>query len=149
MDVEANLPPRRGYTHKLRTRVRGADIQICFNDVVSLEAYSGDKNMFIGNGRIYLSPENLKPFWSALVSDRFQFMKAGIGGHDSIDYSRVRRDDRFREAQEVLEESGLWSIGFQVLLSVHGLSTKLVHWRGARVPCHEGADRLGTLPREG
>ena len=113
MDVEANLPPRRGYTHELLSRVGCADIQICFYDVVSLEAYSGDKNMFIGNGRIHLSPENLKRFWSARVSDRFQFMKAGIGGHDSIDPCQVGREDRVREAQEVPEELRLWGIGSQ------------------------------------
>jgi len=39
-DVEANLPPRRGNTHELLSRVGCADIQICFYDVVSLEAYS-------------------------------------------------------------------------------------------------------------
>jgi hypothetical protein len=60
--------------------------------------------MFIGNGRIHVSPENLKPFWSARVSNRFQFMKAGIWGHDSIDPCRVGREDRVREAQEVPEE---------------------------------------------
>ena len=104
MDVEANLPRLRGYTHELLTSVRCGDIQICFYDVVSLEAYSGDSNMLIGNGRVHLSPENLEAFWSARVSDRFQFMKAYIGGHDSIDPSRVWREDRVREAQEVLEE---------------------------------------------
>src|SRR3974377_2253390 len=84
VDVEANLPPRRGYTHELRPRVGCADIQICFYDVVSLKAHSDDKNVFIGNGRIDLSPEHLKPFKSARVSDRFQFVKAGIGGHGAI-----------------------------------------------------------------
>ena len=113
LDAEANLSPRRGYTHELLSRVGCADILICFYDVVSLEAYSGDKNMFIGNGRIHLSPESLKPFWSARVSDRFQFMKAGIGGHDSIDPCRVGREDRVREAQEVPEELRLWGIGSQ------------------------------------
>jgi hypothetical protein len=113
MDVEANLPPGRGYTHKLFARMRCADIQICFYDVVSLEAYSGDKNMFIGNGRIYLSPENLKPFRSARVPDRFQFMKAGVGGHGSINPSQVQREDRLREEQEVTEELRLCGIGFQ------------------------------------
>jgi hypothetical protein len=113
MDVEANLPPLRGYAHELLTRVRCGDIQICFYDVVSLETYTGDSNMFIGNGRVHLSPENLEPFWSARVSDCFQFMKAYIGGHDSIDVSRVWREERVREAQEVLEELGLWAIGFQ------------------------------------
>src|SRR6516164_9569360 len=103
MDVEANPPPRRTYTHELLAGVGCADIQICFYDVVSLEAYGGDKNVFIGNGCIHLSPENLKPFWSSRVSDRFQFMKAGIGGHDSINPSRIWRENRLREAQEMPE----------------------------------------------
>jgi hypothetical protein len=93
-DVEANLPPCRAYTHEVFSRVGCADIQICFYDVVSLKAYSVEKNVFIGNSRIHLPPENLKSFWSAWVSDRFELMKAGIGGHDSIDASRVWRDDR-------------------------------------------------------
>ena len=149
-DVEANLPPRSGYTHELFSRVGCADFQICFYDVVSLEAYSSDINTFIGNGGIHLSPENLKPFRSRRVSDRFQFMKPGIWGHDSIDPSRVWRDDRLREAKVVCEElrlrlspskmalaAGLSSIrcgvgttdislsppSFQVLLRVHGFSS--------------------------
>ncbi len=84
MDVEANPPPRRVYAHKLLPRVGCADIHICLYDVVSHETHSDNKNMFIGNGRIDLSPEYLKPFRSARVSDRFQFMKAGLGAHDSI-----------------------------------------------------------------
>ena|SRR6516165_1658047 len=50
MNVEADLPPRRGYTHKVRPRVGCADIQICFDDIISLEPHSRNKNMFIGNG---------------------------------------------------------------------------------------------------
>src|SRR5271169_1068172 len=112
-DVETNLPPRRGYTHELLSRVCCRHMQIGFYDVVSLEAYSSEKNVFIGNGSIHLSPKNLKPFRSARVPDRFQFMKAGIGGHDSINPSRVRREDRLREAQVVPEELRLWRIDFQ------------------------------------
>ena len=93
-DVEANLPPRSAYAHELFSRVGCADSQICFYDIVSLKAYSVDKNVFIGNSRIHLSSENLKSFWSAWVSDRLQFMKPGIRGHDFIDASRVRREDR-------------------------------------------------------
>ena len=44
MDVEADLPPRCGYTHDLR-HVGSADIQIRFDDVVSLKAHSYDKKM--------------------------------------------------------------------------------------------------------
>ena len=39
VDVEANLPPRRGYTHKPRPRVGCADIQMCFYGGVSLKAH--------------------------------------------------------------------------------------------------------------
>jgi hypothetical protein len=113
MDVEANLPPRSAYAHELFSRVGCADIQIYFYDVVSLEAHSGDRNMFIGNRCIHLSPKNLKPFWPAWVSDRFQFMKPGIRGHDAIDASRIWRDDRLGEAQVVSEESRLRRIGSQ------------------------------------
>src|SRR5215469_9365248 len=112
MDVEADLPPRCRYIHDL-PHVGPADIQICFDNVVSLKTHCDDKNMFIWKGRIDLPPERLKRFRSARVPDRFQFMKAGVGGHDAINHSRVRRDDRFREAQEMPEELGLWSIGFQ------------------------------------
>ena len=111
MDIEANLPPRRGYAHDLR-HVGSADTQIRFDDVVSRKAHSSDKNMFIGNGRIDLSPERLKPFPPARVSDLFQFMKASIGGYGAINSQQVRSEERFREAQEVLEELGLWSIPF-------------------------------------
>ena len=69
--------------------------------------------MFIENGRIDLSPENLKPFGSARVSNRLQFMKAGVGTHDSINPGRVRREDHVREVQEVPEELRLWGIDFQ------------------------------------
>jgi hypothetical protein len=69
--------------------------------------------MFIGNCRIDLSPEYLKPFRSVRVSDRFQFIKAGIGANDSINPSRVRREDRLCEVQEVPEELRLWGIDFQ------------------------------------
>ena len=93
-NVEANLPPCCGDIHELFSRVGCADSQICFYDIVSLKAYSVDKNVFIGNSRIHLSSENLKSFWSAWVSDRLQFMKPGIRGHDFIDASRVRREDR-------------------------------------------------------
>src|SRR6516162_4292831 len=114
VNVEASLPPRRGgYTHKLRPRVGCADIQICFYDVVSLKAHSNDKNVFIWNGCIDLAPEHLKPFRSAWVSDRFQFMKAGIRGHGAINSRHVRREERLREAQEVLQELRPWCIGFQ------------------------------------
>ena len=101
MDAEANLSPRRGCTHHLLPRVGCVDIKICLYDVVSLETHSNNENMFIGDGRIDLSPEHLKPFRSARVSDRFQFMKAGVGAHDSINPSRVRREDGLREVQEV------------------------------------------------
>src|SRR5215468_1719595 len=77
MDVVADLPPSCGYTHDLRP-VGSADIQIRFDDVVSLKAHSDDKNTFIGKRRIDLPPERLKRFRSARVSDRFQFMKAGV-----------------------------------------------------------------------
>src|SRR5262249_54345703 len=43
-DVETDLPPRCGYTHDLR-HVGSADIQIRFDDVVSLKTHSDDKNM--------------------------------------------------------------------------------------------------------
>ena len=52
-------------------------------------------------------------FYFALTSNRFQFMKAGIGDHDCIDPCRVGREDRVREAQEVPEELRLWGIGSQ------------------------------------
>jgi hypothetical protein len=48
VDVEANLPPRRSYTHNLR-HMGSADIEVCFDDVVSIKVYSVDENMFIGN----------------------------------------------------------------------------------------------------
>jgi hypothetical protein len=112
VDLEANLPPRRGYTHKLLP-VGSADIQICFYDVVSLEAHSVDKNMFIGQGRIDLSPEHFKPFRSAGVSDRFEFMKAGVRGHGAINSRQVRREERLRETQEVLQELRLCGICLQ------------------------------------
>ena len=70
VDVEANLPSGRGYTHEFLSSVGCADIQICFYDVVSLEAHIADKNVFIGNGRVHLSPENLKPFWSVRVAEQ-------------------------------------------------------------------------------
>jgi len=90
-----------------------ADIKICLYDVVSLETHSNNENMFIGDGRIDLPPEHLKPFRSARVSDPFQFMKAGVGAHDSINPSRVRREDGLREVQEVPEELRLCGIDFQ------------------------------------
>ena len=93
MDGVADLPPRCGYTHDL-CHVGSADIQIRFDNVVSLKAHSDDKNLFIGKARIDLPPERLKRFWSGRVSDRLQFMKPGIRGHDFIDASRVRREDR-------------------------------------------------------
>src|SRR5215469_13648238 len=113
-DAEPNLPPRSGgYTQNFSPRVGCADVEICFYDVVSFKTHSSDKNMFIGNGRIDLSPERLEPFRSARESNRFQFVKAGVGGHDAINSSRVRPQDCLREAQEMPEELGLWRIGLQ------------------------------------
>src|SRR5215469_2660410 len=113
MDVEANLPPRRGYTHELLSRVSCADVQICFYDVVSRKTHIDNRNMFIGNSRIDLSPEHLKPFRPARVSNRFHFVTANVGAHDSINPSRVWRDDRLRNAEEVPEWVGLWGICIQ------------------------------------
>src|SRR6516225_8448447 len=113
VDVEANLSPRSGYTHKLRPCVGCADLQVRFYGVVSLKAHSDDRNMFIGNGSIDLSPEHFKPFRSARVSDRFQFMEAGIGGHGAINSRQVRPEEGLRVAQEVLQELRLWGIGIQ------------------------------------
>ena len=98
--IEANLPPRRGYTHDLR-RMGSADIEVCFDDVISIKTHSDDENMLIGNGRVDLSPEHLNPFPSGWVSDRFQFMKTGVRGHGAINQSQVRREERIREVQEV------------------------------------------------
>ena len=103
MDVEANLAPCRAYTHELLSRVSCADVQICFYDVVSRKTHIDNRNMFIWNSRIDLSPEHLKPFRPARVSNRFQFVKAHVGAHDSINPSRVWRDDRLRKAEEVPE----------------------------------------------
>jgi hypothetical protein len=63
--------------------------------------------MFIGNGRIHLSSENLQALRSGRVSDRIQFMKTGIGRHDFIDPGWVWRENRVREAQVVPEELGI------------------------------------------
>ena len=98
------------------------DIEVCFDDVVSIKAYSVDENMFIGNGCVHLSPEHLEPLRSVRVSNRFQFMKAGVGGHGAINQSRVRREERLREVQEVPQELRLGVSASRIALTA-GLSS--------------------------
>ena len=69
--------------------------------------------MFIRDGRIDLPPEYFEPFSSRRVSNRFQFMKAGVGTHNFINPGRVRRDDGLGEVQVLPEELRLWGIDFQ------------------------------------
>jgi hypothetical protein len=69
--------------------------------------------MFVRNGRIDLTPEDLKPFPSAREADRFQLVTAAVGGHDTIKAGRVRCEKCLQVAQEVLQEPRLWAIDFQ------------------------------------
>ena len=69
--------------------------------------------MFVGNGRIDLTPEHLEPFPSARQPDRFQLVTATVGGHDAIKPRRVRCEKCLQVAEEVLQELRLWAIGFQ------------------------------------
>ena len=112
VDIEANFPTCCGYTENL-SRLSRIHNHICLYDVVSFKAHGGDSNMFVGNGRIDLTPEHLKPFPSAWESHRFQLVTAAIGGHDTIKTRWVRREKRLQVAQEVLQELRLWAIGFQ------------------------------------
>ena len=112
VDIEANFPTCCRYTENL-PRLSCFHNHICFYDVVSFKMHSGDKNMFVGNGRIDLTPEHLKPFPSARKPHRFQLVTAAVGGHDAIKPRRVRCEKGLQVAQEVLQELRPWAIGFQ------------------------------------
>ena len=69
--------------------------------------------MFIGHGRIGLTPEHLQPFPAAWDAQRFQLVAANVESHDVIKPRRVRVDQSLLIAHEALQELRLWAIGFQ------------------------------------
>src|SRR6516165_3452381 len=93
VDIEANPPTCCGYIEDF-PRLSCIHHHIRFYDVVSFKAHGDDENMFVGNGRIDLTPEHLKPFRSARESHRFQLVTAAVGGYDTIETRWVRREKR-------------------------------------------------------
>ena len=112
VDFEANFPTGRGYAHEF-SRLGRAHAQVCFYDVVSLKLDGVDGNVFVGNGRIDLSPEHFKAFASGREPDGFELVTAGVGGHGGIKPRRVLRDQRLHVAHVVLQKPRLRAVGFQ------------------------------------
>src|SRR5262249_22412664 len=110
--IEAKFPTGGGDPQKfpLLSRIHH---QIGFDDVVAFKAHGGDPDMFIGHGRIGLTPEHPQPFPTAWDAHRFQLVQANVGSPPVITPRRVRVDQSLQIAHEVLQELRLWAIGFQ------------------------------------
>ena len=85
---------------------------ICLYDVISFETHSVNRNVFIRNSPIHLSPEQSKPFSSLRVPDRFQYLTAAVGGHEVIKSRRVC-EKGLQVAHEVAEQLRLRGYPFQ------------------------------------
>jgi hypothetical protein len=87
--------------------------QVGYDDVVAFEARGSDRDLFIGHGRIGLTPKHPESFQTAWDPHRFQLVQANVGSRHIIKPRRVRVDQSLQIAHEALQEPGLWTIGLQ------------------------------------